>query len=64
MIEKKRKKSRKEGSRGVFRTKERKREIGKEVGRKKRRECESVYEVGTMCETKLEKERGRIARGI
>ena len=46
MIEKKRRKSIKEGSRGDFGIDEREREIGKEVGRKKRRERESEYEVG------------------
>ena len=40
MIEKKRRKSRKEGSKGDFGIGERKGEFGKEVGRKKRRERE------------------------
>ena len=59
VIEKKRRKFRKEGFRGDFGIEERKREIGKEVKRKKRRERESEYEVGAMCEIKLEKERER-----
>ena len=57
VIEKKRRKSRKEGFRGDFGIEERKREIRKDVRRKKRRERESEYKVGAMWEIKLEKER-------
>ena len=54
LIEKKRRKSRKERSRGNFGIEGRKREIGKEVGRKKKRDNARVSRA--ICETKIEKE--------